>query len=59
MEVFDLYDKDRQKTDKTMKRGMAVPDDHYMMVVHAALFGSDGKMLIQQRQNDKESLPDL
>ena len=59
MEVFDLYDKDRQKTDKTMKRGMAVPDDHFRMVVHAALFGSNGKMLIQQRQNDKESWPDL
>ena len=50
MEVWDLYDKDRIKTGKTMYRGDAVPDGFYRMVVHIAIFNSDGRMLIQQRQ---------
>lgn len=59
LEVFDLYDKDRQKTDKTMLRGSSLPDGLYRMVVHAALFGTDGRMLIQQRQNNKEGWPGM
>lgn len=59
MEIFDLYDKDRQKTIHTVKRGAYVPAGYYRMVVHIALFRSDGKMLIQQRQKDKKGWSDL
>ncbi len=54
MEIFDLYDKNRQKTMHTMERGTSVPTGFYRMVVHIAIINSDGKMLIQQRQEDKK-----
>ncbi len=50
MEIFDLYDKNRIKTDKTVIRGKKIPDGLYHMVVHVCIFNSKGEMLIQQRQ---------
>ena len=54
MEVFDLYTADRQKTDRTMVRGDAVPEGCYRIVVHVCIFDPEGRMLIQQRQPFKE-----
>ena len=59
MEVWDLYDKDRIKTDKQMYRGNPVPAGFYRIVVHLAIFNSDGKMLIQQRQPFKQGFGGL
>ena len=59
MEIFDLYTKDRIKTDKTMVRGTEVPKSYYRLVVHACIFNSEGKMLIQQRQPFKSHWPDM
>ena len=56
MEVWDLYNKDRIKTDSTMIRGDKVPDNYYRIVVHVCIFNDD-KMLIQQRQSFKEKWP--
>lgn len=50
MEIFDLYDINRVKTDRTMVRGDKVPEGFYRLVVHVCIFNSEGKMLIQQRQ---------
>lgn len=50
MELFDIYDFDRNKTGETMERGTPVPKGFYRMVVHVCIFNSEGKMLIQQRQ---------
>lgn len=55
MEIFDLYDSDRNKTGRTMERGTPEPEGFYRMVVHVCIFNSDGKMLIQQRQPFKRS----
>ena len=55
MELFDLYDFDRNKTGETMERGTPVPKGLYRMVVHVCIFNSEGKMLIQQRQPFKRS----
>ena len=55
MELFDLYDSERNKTGRTMERGTPIPTGHYRMVVHVCVFGSDGKMLIQRRQPFKRS----
>lgn len=49
-EIFDLYDENRIKTGKTMIRGNSTPDGYYRLVVHIAIFNSQGEMLIQQRQ---------
>ena len=59
MELWDIYDKDRVKTGKTMVRGSGFAPDCYHMVVHVCIFNSKGEMLIQQRQPFKEGFPNL
>lgn len=49
MEQWDIYDRDRTKSDKTMVRGNPFEKDCYHLVVHACIFNSKGEMLIQQR----------
>lgn len=58
MELWDVYDVNRNKTGKIMERG-PVPEDVYHLVVHVCIFNSKGEMLIQQRQSYKEGWPDL
>ena len=53
MEIFDLYDVNRNKTGETMIRGTAVPENRYRFVIHVIVFNSEGKMLIQQRASDR------
>lgn len=55
MELFDLYDSERNKTGQTMERGTPISEGCYRMVVHVCVFGSNGKMLIQRRQPFKRS----
>jgi isopentenyldiphosphate isomerase len=59
MEIWDLYNKDRIKTGKTMLRGSEFEAGTYHMVVHVCIFRPDGKLLIQQRQPFKEGWPNL
>ncbi len=59
MELWDLYDVNRNKTDKTMIRGEAFSGGNYHLVVHICIFNSSGEMLIQQRQPFKEGWPNL
>lgn len=59
MEIFDLYTVDREKTGETRACVAVHPKGFYHMVVHICIFGSDGKMLIQQRQKTKSGWPNL
>lgn len=59
MELWDVYDVNRNKTDKTMVRGEAFVDGDYHLVVHVCIFNSKGEMLIQQRQPFKEGWPNM
>ena len=59
MELWDLYDQNRQKTGEVGVRGEPLPPGRYHLVVHAAVFNRKGEMLIQQRQPWKEIFPDL
>ena len=54
MELWDIYDKYRIKTGKTIERGSEFEDGDFHIVIHVCLFNSDGYMLIQQRQPFKE-----
>ncbi|HCX62058.1 MULTISPECIES: NUDIX domain-containing protein [Sedimentibacter] len=54
MELWDVYDIDRNKTNKTMYRGDAFEENCYHLVVHICIFNSKGEMLIQQRQPFKK-----
>lgn len=59
MEEWDLYDKNRIKTGKTMHRGECVPDGCYRTVAHLCIINSENKMLIQQRNKTKSSYAGL
>lgn len=50
MELWDIYNRDRTKSGKTMVRGGKFEKGAYHLVVHACVFNSKGEMLIQQRQ---------
>lgn len=59
MELWDIYDINRIKTDKTMERGSIFANGEYHLVVHICIFNSKGEMLIQQRQPFKEGWPNM
>ena len=59
MEIWDIYDKNRMKTGRTIVRGSGevLGDGEYRIVVFICVFNSSGQMLIQQRQPFKEGWP--
>lgn len=57
MELWDVYDIDRTKSNKTMVRGDRFQKNEYHMVVHVCVFDKDGNMLIQQRDQEKFGWP--
>ncbi len=58
MEVWDVYDIRRNKTDRVMIRGEEVSEGDYHLVVHVCIFNKEGKMLIQHRHENKKRWPD-
>ncbi len=50
MEFWDIYDKNRILTGKVHERGEQLQEGEYHLAVHACIFNSEGKMLIQHRQ---------
>lgn len=59
MEKWDLYDKHRNKIEKQITRGEAMPPNEFHLVVHVCIFNSNGEMLIQQRQPFKHGWSNL
>lgn len=59
MELWDVYNRDKTKTGKTMARGEKIEKGSYRLVVHACIFNSKGEMLIQQRQPFKSGWPNM
>ena len=58
MESWDAYDINRIPTGKSVIRGEKHPEGLYHMVVHIAIFNSEGKLLIQQRCTQKPTFPE-
>ena len=54
MELWDIYNKDRIKTGRTISRGSDFNMGDFHLVVHACIFNSEDKLLIQQRQPFKQ-----
>lgn len=50
LELWDVYDKNRTLTGKTMERGGAFGKNEYHLVTHVCIFNKKNEMLIQQRQ---------
>ena len=59
MELWDLYDLDRNKTGRTIVRGEPIPEGYYRFVVHICIFDNAGRMLIQHRTPTKRAFPDV
>jgi len=59
MELWDVYNRDRIKLNKTMRRGDPFEAETYHLVVHACIFNAQEEMLIQQRQPFKAGWPNM
>lgn len=59
MELWDMYDINRNKINRTLARGEELQPGDYHLVVHVCIFNSNGDMLIQQRQSFKEGWPNM
>lgn len=59
MEMFDLYDKYRQKLGMAISREEPLPDGVCRLVIHICIFNNEGKMLIQQRSPSKKTNPNI
>ena len=59
MELFDVYDKNRLKTGRTLVRGEKQTGDYLRAVVHICIINSKSEMLIQQRQSSRKSWADM
>jgi len=57
MEIWDLYNENRELTGKTHIRGQAIPQGFYHLVVHVWIRNSKGEYLISQRSADRPSFP--
>lgn len=59
MEKWDVYDVNRQNTNRQIDEGHFFTGDEYRVVIHICLFNSEGKMLIQQRSASKKNYPNV
>ena len=57
MEIFDLYDRNFNKLNKTMVRGTTNEKGEYHLVVHMWFRNKEGKYLIQQRNKLSDRIP--
>ena len=58
MEKWDAYSVDRIPLGRSVVRGERHDEGLYRMVVHAAIFNSEGRLLIQQRCTQKKTFPE-
>ena len=59
MEIWDIYNKYRQKTTRTHMRGDLIPKGDYHLVVHVWIINDKGEFLIQKRQPWKVGWPNM
>ena len=60
VELVDIYDLNKKRTGRVLPRASvfeSLRDDERVFVVHACVFNSEHKMLIQQRQKTKDRYP--
>ena len=59
VEIWDLYDENKQKTDIKHIRGNVIPDGFYHLVVNAWVKNSKGEFLITQRAANRPTFPNV
>ena len=58
-EIWDIYDRDRQRTGKTIIRQKGWGFEKYHLIIHVCIFDHEGRMLIQRRAHEKAAWADL
>lgn len=58
MEIIDIYNKRREKTNKTCERGKE-KDGEYGLSVHIWIMNKEGKFLIQKRTKSRKRFPNM
>lgn len=58
-EFFDIYNRDRIKQHRQVRRGDPLPPEDLHIVIHVCIFNERGELLIQQRHKTKNSWPNL
>ena len=59
MEIWDLYDENRNRTGETAVRGEAMPEGRYHLVVDNLFLNGKGETLLQRRARNKSVMPDI
>lgn len=59
MEIWDIYDKYRKKTEKTHVKGTKTGEGEYHIAVRVWIVNSQGELLIQRRQFDNITWPGM
>lgn len=59
MEVWDIYNENREKTGRTIVRGEKLKANEYHLVVHIWIQNSQGQFLIQKRASTVTSAPNM
>ena len=57
MEIWDLYNENRELVGRDHIRGQEIPEACYHLVVHAWIRNSNGEFLISQRSADRPTFP--
>ncbi len=57
MELLDVYDTNKRKIGKKIRRGDELSSGERLLVTHLCLFNSKGEMLIQRRSFEKDRCP--
>ena len=58
MEIVDVYNKRREKTNRTCERGKQ-KEGEYGLSVHIWIMNKEGKFLVQKRSKNKKIFPDM
>lgn len=59
MELWDVYDENRNLIGRTIERDSEIKKGDYHIVIHVCIFNSKGEMLIQHRQPFKKGWSDM
>ena len=57
MEIWDLYDENRNLTKESCIRGDKIPDNYYHLVVHVWIRNDKGEYLVSQRAATRPTYP--
>ncbi|WP_442598855.1 NUDIX hydrolase [Neobacillus sp. D3-1R] len=59
VEVWDIYNENRERTGRTIIRGEKLHENEYHLVVHIWIINSKGEFLIQKRASTVSSNPNM